>query len=60
MEALDKFRKKLADIEKRIFDMNRDDKLKNRFGPVKMPYTLLVPTSKVGLTGRGIPNSVSI
>ncbi|KAJ6682993.1 LIPOXYGENASE [Salix koriyanagi] len=60
MEALDRFRKKLTDIEKRIFDMNKDDKLKNRFGPVKMPYTLLVPTSKAGLTGRGIPNSVSI
>ncbi|KAG5244847.1 linoleate lipoxygenase [Salix suchowensis] len=60
MEALDRFRKKLTDIEKRIFDMNKDDKLKNRFGPVKMPYTLLVPTSKEGLTGRGIPNSVSI
>ncbi|KAJ6413969.1 hypothetical protein OIU84_006720 [Salix udensis] len=55
MEALDRFRKKLTDIEKRIFDMNKDDKLKNRFGPVKMPYTLLVPTSKAGLTGRGIP-----
>ncbi|KAF9669962.1 hypothetical protein SADUNF_Sadunf13G0019100 [Salix dunnii] len=25
-----------------------------------VPYTLLVPTSEAGLTGRGIPNSVSI
>lgn len=60
LKAFDKFGKKLAEIEDRITSMNNDEKLKNRVGPVKMPYTLLFPTSEGGLTGRGIPNSVSI
>ncbi|CAL9003390.1 unnamed protein product [Prunus brigantina] len=60
LKAFDKFGRKLAEIEDRITSMNNDEKLKNRVGPVKMPYTLLFPTSGGGLTGRGIPNSVSI
>ncbi|KAJ4719465.1 Lipoxygenase [Melia azedarach] len=60
LKAFEEFGKKLAEIEDRIIARNNDKKLKNRFGPVKMPYTLLFPTSEGGLTGRGIPNSVSI
>ncbi|XP_061338052.1 probable linoleate 9S-lipoxygenase 5 [Gastrolobium bilobum] len=60
LEAFEKFGNKLADIEERILRMNNDEKLRNRVGPVKMPYTLLYPTSEGGLTGKGIPNSVSI
>ncbi|ONI04498.1 hypothetical protein PRUPE_6G324600 [Prunus persica] len=60
LKVFDKFGRKLAEIEDRIESMNNDEKLKNRVGPVKMPYTLLFPTSGGGLTGRGIPNSVSI
>ncbi|XP_015968584.1 probable linoleate 9S-lipoxygenase 5 [Arachis duranensis] len=60
LEAFEKFGRKLAEIEKRIVSMNNDEKLKNRVGPVKVPYTLLYPTSEGGLTGKGIPNSVSI
>jgi hypothetical protein len=39
---------------------NADKTLKNRSGPVKLEYELLHPTSGEGLTGRGVPNSVSI
>jgi len=60
LEAFEKFGNKLVEIENRIGIMNNDEKLKNRFGPVKMPYTLLKPTSESGLTGMGIPNSISI
>lgn len=60
LEAFDKFGEKLEGIEKRIVDMNKDTRWKNRVGPVQMPYTLLYPTSEGGLTGKGIPNSVSI
>lgn len=60
LDAFDKFGKKLAEIEERIMAMNDDVMLKNRVGPVKMPYTLLYPTSEGGLTGKGIPNSVAI
>ncbi|AES61371.1 putative linoleate 9S-lipoxygenase [Medicago truncatula] len=60
LEAFEKFGNKLVEIEKRIGIMNNDEKLKNRFGPVKMSYTLLKPTSEGGLTGMGIPNSISI
>lgn len=63
--ALERFRDKLIEIENRIMDSNNDNILKNRNGPVQMPYTLLYPNasgniSTTGLTGKGIPNSVSI
>ncbi|XP_043691953.1 probable linoleate 9S-lipoxygenase 5 isoform X2 [Telopea speciosissima] len=65
LKAFEEFGKKLVKIENRIIEMNNDKRLRNRMGPVKMPYTLLYPdTSNYsgigGLTGRGIPNSVSI
>ena len=60
LDAFEKFGKKLAEIEKRIIELNNDSQNKNRFGPVKMPYTLLYPTSEPGLSGKGIPNSISI
>ncbi|XP_024959157.1 probable linoleate 9S-lipoxygenase 5 [Cynara cardunculus var. scolymus] len=60
LKAFEKFGKKIRDIEGRIVQRNGDHNLKNRMGPVKVPYTLLYPTSEKGLTGKGIPNSVSI
>lgn len=60
LEDFEKFGKALREIEERIIRRNSDEKLKNRAGPVKMPYTLLYPSSEGGLTGMGIPNSVSI
>ncbi|GMY21572.1 probable linoleate 9S-lipoxygenase 5 isoform X1 [Fagus crenata] len=60
LKAFERFGKKLGEIEERIITMNNDEKWKNRIGPVKVPYTLLFPTSEGGLTGKGIPNSVSI
>ncbi|XP_059288645.1 probable linoleate 9S-lipoxygenase 5 [Lycium ferocissimum] len=60
LAAFERFGKKLNEIEHQIIQMNGDEKWKNRSGPVKVPYTLLFPTSEAGLTGKGIPNSVSI
>ncbi|KAJ7967915.1 Lipoxygenase [Quillaja saponaria] len=60
LEFFEEFGKRLAIIEERTIKMNNDKNLKNRVGPVKMPYSLLYPTSEHGLTGKGIPNSVSI
>lgn len=60
LEAFRRFGNKLAEIENAIVTKNNDKNLKNRVGPVKMPYTLLYPTSEEGLTGKGIPNSISI
>ncbi|XP_026448665.1 probable linoleate 9S-lipoxygenase 5 [Papaver somniferum] len=64
VEEFKRFGEKLVKIENTIMEMNNDEQLKNRVGPVKMPYTLLcpypLPTDTLGLTGRGIPNSVSI
>jgi linoleate 9S-lipoxygenase len=60
IEAFKKFGKKLAEIEKKLIERNNDESLRNRNGPVKMPYTVLYPSSEPGLTFRGIPNSVSI
>ncbi|KAH7847289.1 hypothetical protein Vadar_024296 [Vaccinium darrowii] len=60
LEAFGRFRKELGEIEDEIVELNSDEKLKNRVGPVKVPYTLLFPTSESGLTGKRIANSVSI
>ncbi|KAF0913156.1 hypothetical protein E2562_020284 [Oryza meyeriana var. granulata] len=67
LDAFKRFGSRLVEIENRIKAMNVDPALKNRNGPVKMPYMLLYPnTSDVtgekgqGLTAMGIPNSISI
>nr|UDP26497.1 lipoxygenase 4 [Tulipa gesneriana] len=65
LEAFYRFRNTLVEIEKGIEALNNDKSLKNRYGPVRVPYTLLYPnTSDVsgasGLTGKGVPNSISI
>ncbi|XVE89675.1 hypothetical protein DITRI_Ditri20bG0015000 [Diplodiscus trichospermus] len=58
--AFKAFNNRLAEIEGEILNLNNDKKLKNRVGPVNVPYTLLYPTSDLGITGKGIPNSISI
>lgn len=65
LEAFEEFGEKLKGIEERIMKRNNDLCLKNRNGPVKIPYTLLYPNTsdtshEGGLTGKGIPNSISI
>jgi len=59
------FKQELKEIQSRIMQRNRDLKLKNRRGPANIEYTLLYPdtsssASTSGITGRGIPNSISI
>ncbi|KAG6490528.1 probable linoleate 9S-lipoxygenase 5 [Zingiber officinale] len=60
LEAFERFGAALRGIEAEIVARNGEGRFKNRNGPVKVPYTLLYSTSGVGLTGKGIPNSVSI
>ncbi|KAK7261670.1 hypothetical protein RIF29_27986 [Crotalaria pallida] len=60
VEAFKRFGKKLAEIEQKLSQRNNDETLRNRYGPAKLPYTLLYPSSEEGLTFRGIPNSISI
>ncbi|EEF45385.1 lipoxygenase, putative [Ricinus communis] len=65
LAAFERFSERLKEIENKIMDMNSDNKYKNRIGPVKVPYTLLFPNTsdesrQGGLTGKGIPNSISI
>lgn len=65
LAAFERFSQKLLEIEKNIMKRNKDTRLKNRNGPVKIPYMLLYPNTsdysrEGGLTGKGIPNSISI
>ncbi|KAG8062207.1 hypothetical protein GUJ93_ZPchr0003g17214 [Zizania palustris] len=67
LEVFQRFGSRLVEIENRIKTMNADPALKNRNGPVKMPYMLLYPNTSdatgekgQGLTAMGIPNSISI
>ena len=66
--ALDKFKSRLRDAERAIQARNDDQSLLNREGISGIDYAIMFPTAgltkekkpKSGLTGRGIPNSVSI
>ncbi|KAE8705565.1 putative linoleate 9S-lipoxygenase 5 [Hibiscus syriacus] len=58
LTAFKEFGNRLSGIEERIVQRNNDKRLKNRIGPVNVPYTLFYPTSDAGITGRGIPNSL--
>jgi linoleate 9S-lipoxygenase len=61
VNAFNKFSQRIKDVEQLINDRNADKSLKNRTGPVQLPYGLLHPTSPTpGLTGTGVPYSISI
>ncbi|KAE9454197.1 hypothetical protein C3L33_13889, partial [Rhododendron williamsianum] len=60
LKLFEKFSSKLEEIEKTIHGRNKDSRLRNRSGAGIPPYELLLPSSGPGVTGRGVPNSVSI
>nr|ASI38492.1 LOX2 [Allium cepa] len=60
LRMFEKFSARLEEIEIIIKKRNRDPRLKNRCGAGVPPYELLLPSSGPGVTGRGIPNSISI
>ncbi|XP_059657730.1 lipoxygenase 6, chloroplastic-like [Cornus florida] len=60
LKLLEKFSDKMVEIEETINERNKDIRLKNRNGAGVPPYELLLPSSGPGVTGRGIPNSISI
>ncbi|KAL5976044.1 putative lipoxygenase 8, chloroplastic [Asimina triloba] len=58
--AFENFKARLEEIEWIIDERNRDRNLRNRSGVGMIPYELMKPFSKPGVTGMGIPNSTSI
>lgn len=60
LKLFNKFSTTLEEIEETINKRNKDIHLKNRSGAGVPPYELLLPSSGPGVTGRGIPNSISI
>ncbi|KNA25150.1 hypothetical protein SOVF_008760 [Spinacia oleracea] len=58
--AFEKFNASLKDLENIIDSRNADNKFKNRNGAGTLSYQLLKPLSKSGVTGMGVPNSISI
>ncbi|KAJ9563135.1 hypothetical protein OSB04_008295 [Centaurea solstitialis] len=60
IEAFYKFSMKIKSIENEIERRNADTRLRNRCGVGVPPYELLIPTSEPGVTGRGVPNSITM
>ncbi|KAL5861543.1 hypothetical protein ACOSQ4_002839 [Xanthoceras sorbifolium] len=65
LQKFETFKKTLQEIETKIRDRNINPELKNRWGPAKIAYRLLHPDTsnenrRGGITGRGIPNSISM
>ncbi|XP_042513709.1 linoleate 13S-lipoxygenase 2-1, chloroplastic-like [Macadamia integrifolia] len=58
--AFERFNGKLKELEGIIDGRNADLDLKNRCGAGVVPYELLRPFSKPGVTGMGVPYSISI
>ncbi|XP_073156416.1 linoleate 13S-lipoxygenase 2-1, chloroplastic [Henckelia pumila] len=58
--ALERFRGRLKEIEGIIDARNANTELYHRAGAGVVPYELLKPSSGAGVTGMGIPNSISI
>ncbi|KAK7401112.1 hypothetical protein VNO78_12426 [Psophocarpus tetragonolobus] len=59
-DAFERFNKRLKEIEGIIDSRNGDNTLKNRYGAGVVPYELMKPFSRPGITGKGIPYSTSI
>ncbi|XP_042405541.1 linoleate 13S-lipoxygenase 2-1, chloroplastic-like [Zingiber officinale] len=58
--AFERFNGRLREIEGIIDGRNADSTLMNRCGAGIVPYQLLKPYSEPGVTGMGVPNSISI
>ncbi|XP_021724319.1 linoleate 13S-lipoxygenase 2-1, chloroplastic-like [Chenopodium quinoa] len=58
--AYREFQAGLDTLEHDITDRNEDKNLKHLYGAGVVPYDLLRPKSDVGVTGRGVPNTISI
>ncbi|KAJ0953122.1 putative linoleate 13S-lipoxygenase [Helianthus annuus] len=58
--AFEEFQGRLNQLEGIIDSRNSDPLLKNRSGAGLVPYQLLKPYSENGVTGKGVPNSISI
>ncbi|KAL5707971.1 linoleate 13S-lipoxygenase [Ranunculus cassubicifolius] len=56
----EKFQGRLKELEGIIDMRNSDPKFRNRVGAGVVPYELLKPVSEPGVTGMGVPNSISI
>ncbi|XXG51426.1 hypothetical protein AAC387_Pa02g5199 [Persea americana] len=60
VEAFYEFAAEIKRIEETIKRRNAEAELRNRCGAGVLPYELLMPSSEPGVTGKGVPNSVSI
>jgi lipoxygenase len=58
--AFERYKSRLSEIDLLIKARNQDKQLKNRAGDAgQLPYQQLRPSSGPGITGMGIPNSVT-
>lgn len=60
LRAFAKFSKAIEAAEREMQSRNSNPKLKVRHGAGVIPYDLLQPKSGPGITGRGVPNSITI
>ena len=58
--AFERFSGRLMELEGTIDERNANKDLKNRNGAGVMPYELLKQFSTPGVTGKGVPYSISV
>ncbi|KAK9096597.1 hypothetical protein Sjap_022094 [Stephania japonica] len=58
--AFERFKGRMMELSRIIDRRNLDEGLLNRSGAGVVPYELLKPRSESGVTGMGVPNSISI
>ncbi|CAK7339257.1 unnamed protein product [Dovyalis caffra] len=59
-KAFENFNARINELDGIIDGRNADKLLQNRHGAGVMPYNLVKPFSTHGVTGEGVPNSISI
>ncbi|KAK8543355.1 hypothetical protein V6N13_136128 [Hibiscus sabdariffa] len=58
--AFDRFHGRMVELERIVDQRNGDKNLKNRSGAGIIPYEYMKPFSEPGMTGKGVPNSISV
>jgi lipoxygenase len=59
-DAFKRYQAKLLEFDQLIQARNADPNLKNRCGVGNFPFQLLRPNSPPGVTGMGVPNSITV
>lgn len=54
------FSKKIDNVGKQVEENNKNSNYPSRCGKDAVPYNYMLPKSEIGITGRGVTNSIGM